>query len=50
MDQKKTGEFIATLRKEKGLTQRQLAEEQKQWREFSLSVNKVLGVSGYRFA
>lgn len=27
MDQKKTGEFIATLRKEKGLTQRQLAEE-----------------------
>jgi len=27
MDQKKTGEFIATLRKEKGLTQRELAEK-----------------------
>ncbi len=26
MDQKKTGEFITTLRKEKGLTQRELAE------------------------
>ena len=27
MDQKKIGEFIANLRKEKGLTQKQLAEE-----------------------
>ncbi len=27
MDQKKTGEFIAELRKEKGLTQRELAEQ-----------------------
>lgn len=30
--------------------ERQLAEEQKQWKEFSLSVNKVLGASGYSFA
>lgn len=27
MDQKKIGEFLRTLRKEKGLTQEQLAEE-----------------------
>ena len=27
MDQKKIGEFIANLRKERGLTQKQLAEE-----------------------
>ena len=27
MDQRKIGEFIATLRKEKGYTQRQLAEQ-----------------------